>query len=166
MPVVPVGWLGSGTIKVKKRRAGSFAYIEYKGPYSKIPFDEAFSRLFTWAKETRAGPGLKPFVIYASDPKRTPESELVTKVAIPIHRAGEPRGEIKVGQLPEMEIAVKRHDAPAEEYDRSYAELQKWIADNGYEPYGAPIEVYTSKPKVRDGKTIIYSDIQFPIRKK
>jgi effector-binding domain-containing protein len=164
--VVPVGLFGSDEIKVKRRRAGNFAYIEYKGPYNKIPFDEAFSRLFAWAKETRAGPGFTPFVIYASDPKTTPESELVTKVAIPLHRTGEPKGEIKVGQLPEMEIAVKRHDAPAEEYNKSYAELQKWIADNGYELYGAPIEVYTGKPKVKDGKTIIYSDIQFPVRKK
>jgi effector-binding domain-containing protein len=164
--VVPVGLFGSDEIKVKKRKAGSFAYIEYKGPYDKIPFDEAFSRLFAWAKETRAGPGMTPFVIYASDPKTTPESELVTKVAIPIHRTGEPRGEVKVGQLPEMDVAVKRHDAPAEEYDKSYAELQKWITDNGYELYGAPIEVYTGKPKVKDGKTIIYSDIQFPVRKK
>jgi len=161
-----VGLFGSDKIKVKRRRAGSFAYIEYSGPYAKIPFEDAFSRLFAWAKETKAGPGFAPFVIYASDPRTTPESGLVTKVAIPIRKTGEPRGEVKVGQLPEMEIAVKKHDAPAEEFKRSYAELQKWIVDNGYESYGAPMEVYTGKPKVRDGRTIIYSDIQFPVRKK
>jgi effector-binding domain-containing protein len=160
-----MGLFGS-KIKVKKRGAGTIAYIEFKGPYSKIPFDEYYGKLFTWAKESKAGIRFGTFAIYASDPAVTPENELVTKVAIPIGKAVEAKGDIKVASLPEMEVAVKVHNAPADHYHASYAELQKWISDNGYEIAGAPIEVYTGKPKVKDGKTIIYSEIQFPVRKK
>ena len=153
-------------IKVKKRRSQTMAYIEYKGPYSKLPFDDACCKLIAFAKESKAGVRGGPFAIYASDPNVTPENELVTKVAIPIGKAVEPKGETKVDTLPDMEVAVMTHNAPAEEYPKSYAELGKWITDNGYVASGAPIEVYTAKPKVKDGKTIIYSEIQFPVKKK
>jgi effector-binding domain-containing protein len=153
-------------IKVKKRGAGTIAYIEFKGPYNKIPFDEAFAKLIAWAKKSKAGLRGGPFAIYASDPHVTPEGDLVTKVAIPIGKAVETSGDIKVTPLPEMLVAVKVHDAPADEYSKSYTELQKWISDNGYEMTGAPLEVYTGKPKVKNGKTIIYSEIQWPVKKK
>jgi effector-binding domain-containing protein len=153
-------------IKVKKRSAGTMAYIECKGPYGKIPFDECFAKLIAWAKQSKAGLRGGPFVVYASDPHVTPENDLVTKVAVPIGKAVEPSGDIKVAPLPEMLVAVKVHNAPADQYNASYAELQKWILDNGYQIAGAPMEVYTSKPKVKDGKTIIHSEIQFPVKKK
>jgi effector-binding domain-containing protein len=152
-------------IKVKKRRGGPYAYIEAKGPYDKIPFDECMCKLTAWAKESRAGIRGGPFVIYASDPKVTAPSDLLTKVAIPIGKVVPPSGGTLVDTLPDMEVASMDHNAPAEEYDRSYAELAKWIGDNGYEPSGPPIEIYTAKPKVKDGKTIIYSEIQFPVKK-
>jgi effector-binding domain-containing protein len=161
-----MGLFGSSKIKVTKRRAATMAYIEFKGPYGKIPFDEAFAKLITWAKESKAGLRGGPFCVYASDPHVTPQNDLVTRVAVPIGKAVAASGEIKVEALPEMMVAVKEHNAPAEEYSKSYEELGKWICDNGYEPAGAPMEIYTGKPKVKDGKTIVYSDIQFPVRKK
>jgi effector-binding domain-containing protein len=160
-----MGLFGS-KIKVKTRRGGPYAYIEAKGPYDKIPFDEYFCKLTTWAKESKAGMRGGPFVIYASDPNVTPPSDLLTKVAFPIGKAVPASGDIKVETLPEMEVASMDHNAPADEYSKSYAELTKWITDNGYQLFGAPIEVYTGKPKVKDGKTIIYSEIQFPVKKK
>lgn len=153
-------------IKVKKRRAGTIAYIEFKGPYGKIPFDEYYGKIIAWIKKSKAGIRGGPLAIYASDPAVTPENELVTKVAMPIGKAVPPEGEIKVESLPEMEVAVKVHNAPADQYNASYAELKKWVSENGYELFGAPLEIYTDKPKVKDGKTIIYSEIQFPVKKK
>jgi effector-binding domain-containing protein len=152
-------------IKVKKRRGGPYAYMEARGPYDKIPFDEFFGKLFAWAKESKAGMRWGTFAIYASDPNVTPPSDLLTKVAIPIGKAVPASGEIKVETMPDMEVASMDHNAPWEEYSKSYAKLHKWITDNGYQITGAPIEVYTGKPKVKDGKTIIYSEIQFPVKK-
>jgi effector-binding domain-containing protein len=165
LPVVEMSLFGN-KIKVKKRRAGPIAYIEFKGPYDKIPFDQYFGKLFSWARESKAGMRFGTFAVYASDPAVTPAGDLLTKVAIPIGKAVPSSGEIKVDTLPEMDVATLDHNAPAEDYSKSYGELQKWISENGYEVLGAPMEVYTRKPKVKDGKTIIYSEIQFPVRKK
>ena len=86
-------------------------------------------------------------------------------MAIPIGKAVPSSGGTLVDTLPDMDVAIKVHDAPAGEYRKSYAELQKWITENGYRITGAPIEVYTRKPGVKDGKTIICSQIQFPVKK-
>jgi effector-binding domain-containing protein len=153
-------------IKVKTRRGGPYAFIEAKGPYDKIPFDEYFGKLMTFAKESKAGMRWGMFVIYANDPHVTPPADLVSKVAIPIGKAVPASGDIKVDTLPDMDVAIKVHDAPAEDYQKSYTELQKWVDENGYLITGAPLEVYTGKPKVKNGKTIIYSQIQFPVKKK
>lgn len=153
-------------IKVKRRAGGPFAFIEATGPYDKIPFDQHFGRLMAFARESKAGMRWGMFVIYANDPHKTPPEQLVSKVAVTIGKAVPGSGDIKVDALPDMDVAVKVHDAPAEEYQKSYTELEKWVSDNGYEITGAPLEVYTGKPKVKDGKTIIYSEIQFPVRKK
>jgi len=161
-----MGLFGGDKIKVKMRGATDIAYIEARGPYGKIPYGELYGRLFGWAKEAGARPGFTTFAIYATCPKETSEADLVTKVGIPLYKASEPKGDVKVGQLPEMEVAVKKHQGPAEEYDKSYSELNKWIADNGYQISGPAMEIFTKKPKVKDGKTIIYSEIQFPVAKK
>ncbi len=153
-------------IKVKQRPAGAIAYIEYKGPYGKLPFDEYIGKLYAWAKQAKVRPGWKPFAIYTTDPNKTPEAENITQVAIDIAKEVPASGEVKVRSLPGTDVAVLVHDAPAEEYGKSYAELHKWIADNGYETTGPPLEIYTAKPKEKDGKKIIYSEIQFPVKKK
>ena len=75
-------------------------------------------------------------------------------------------GYLLVESLPDMEVAILKHAAPSEEYNNSYAALAKWIEENGYEITAPPMEVYTKKPKMKDGKTIIYSDILFPVKKK
>lgn len=157
---------GKERIKVKKRPAGAIAYIEYRGPYGSIPFDEYMGKLYAWAKQAKVRPGWVPFAVYTTDPNTTPESENITQVAITIAKEVPASGEVKVRSLPEMDVAAMEHNAPSEEYGRSYAELGKWITDNGYEPAGPPFEIYTKKPKMVDGKMIIYSEIQFPVRRK
>ena len=155
-----------GKIKIKKMKASTYAYLEYKGPYGGIPFDEFYKRLYDWAKENKARPGFKPFAMYPDDPNKTPEAETRTYVCIPIGKDPGVEGDVKVCTLQEGEMAVLKHNAPAEEYANSYAELGKWIEENGYEVTAPPMEVYTGKPKVKGGKTIIKSIIQFTVKKK
>ena len=153
-------------VKIKKRKAGNIAYIEHKGAYHEIPYDKYYEKLYSWAKENKARPGFKQFAIYPNNPNETPEKELLTQIAISIGKMAEPKGDIKVKTLPETEVAVIKHNAPAEEYNNTYAELLKWVEENDYEVSDNPIEMYTKKPKVKQGKTIIYSEIQFPVEKK
>jgi len=40
------------------------------------------------------------------------------------------------------------------------------MAQNNYEWAGPAVEVYTKKPKVVGGETMIYAEVQVPVRKK
>jgi effector-binding domain-containing protein len=153
-------------VKVKRRKATDIAYIEHVGPYGGIPFDEYYSRLYAWAKKSKVRPGWKGMAIYPDDPKRVPEEKLRTEVAIPIIGEAQGSESVKVRRLPDMEVAIIVHSGPAEDYDKTYAELGAWIEQNGYEWASAPMEEYTKKPKIKDGKVIIRSNILAPVRKK
>jgi effector-binding domain-containing protein len=41
-----------------------------------------------------------------------------------------------------------------------------WIAEKGYEVSGPPMEVYSKKPQVVGGVTILYAKIMIPVKKK
>lgn len=153
-------------IRIKKRKATNLAYIEHTGDYGQIPFEEYMKKLMTWAKENKAKPGWKLTGIYYDDPMKTSPEQCRSEIGIPV-RGNPPSGdEVKVKEIPGTEVATLYHKAPAEEYPNSYKTLFDWIAANDYELTGAPMEIYTKKPKVKGGKTIIYSEIQFPVKKK
>ena len=73
---------------------------------------------------------------------------------------------IKVKELPAMEVATIKHKGPAEEYQKSYGALREWTEQNSYEWAGPSIEIYSKKPKKVEGKTILYSEIQVPVKRK
>ena len=153
-------------VKIKKRKAGRIAYIEHTGDYGQIPFDEYYDKLYAHAKANKLKPGFKPLAIYFDDPEKTPAEQCRSEVGIPIYGSGQSGDEIKIKELPEMQIAVTKFAAPAEEYPRVYGEIGKWVEENGYCWDGAPIEVYGKKPKMKDGKMIMFSEIQVPVKPK
>ncbi len=155
-----------GKIKLEKRKPVTIAYLGHKGAYSSIPFDEYIGRLYGWAKERRIRPGFYPMAVYYDDPDTTPPEMCRTDIAIPV--AGEPKGddEIKVRKIPAMTVATISHKGPSEEYKQTYDALSKWVSENGFEWDGPPMEIYTKKPKVVDGKTIFRAKILAPVRKK
>jgi len=153
-------------VKVKKRKSGMAACIDHTGAYGSLPFDELIGRLYAWAKDQGARPGFRPFAIYMNNPHETPAEELITRVAIPIGKKGESRDGVEVLDIPEMEVASTRFKGPTEEYSATYSELAKWTEDNGYEVTAPPMEIYTRKPKVVDGKSIIFSEVLFPVKRK
>lgn len=152
-------------IKVKKRKPTKVAYVEYTGEYSTIPFDEAISKLYAYAKSKKLRPGFKPFAIYLDDPHKGDWNTIRTQVAISINKLGEPTETVSVTELPQMEVATMKFTGCSEEYQQAYDELGKWIAEQGYKMAGPPLEIWGKKPKVVNGKSIINSEIQFPIIK-
>jgi effector-binding domain-containing protein len=152
-------------IKLKKRKECTVAYIEHVGSYDSIPFDVLMKKLFTWAKENRAKPGFKPLTIYPDDPATTPAASLRSWVGIPIRSVPPQAGEVRTIVLPESQIVTVRFAGPSEEYSNTYRMLAEWAKTQGYECTGPPVESYPRKPKVKGGKTIIYADIHFPVRK-
>ena len=153
-------------VKLKKRKECIVAYIEHIGSYDTIPFDAFIKKLYAWAKEKKVRPGFKPLTIYPDDPATTPAKDLRSWIGIPIHSAAPKDPEVRTFTLTESAVATYRHAGPASEYSASYKVLIDWARSEGYEFTGPPVEYYPKKPKVKDGKTIIYADIHFPVRKK
>ena len=55
-------------------------------------------------------------------------------------------GDIKVGELPGGDAAVTIHKGPYDGLREAYSALERWMADNGRKPGGAPWEVYLTDP--------------------
>jgi len=158
-----------GKVKVEKTKPMKIAYIEHIGAYGEIPYDEYYSRLYEWAKENKVRPGFSAMNICYDDPEKTPPEQCRSEIAIPIKGTATPDKEIKIKELPSMEVAVIKHKGPSSEYGETYNELSQWIEENGYEWAFEPIpamEVYTKKPKIVNGETIIYANVKVPVKKK
>ncbi len=153
-------------VEVKERKACKIAYIEHLGDYGSIPYEKYISQLYSWAKEKKVMPGFLPMGIFYDNPSKVPPEKCRGEIAIQIMGDAKPDKNVKVRELPSMKVAVFKHKAPAEDYPESYRKLSAWITQNGYEWVGPAIEVYTKKPKVVGGETILYTHIQAPVKKK
>ncbi len=153
-------------VKIKNTKPTRLAYIEHTGDYGNVPYDEYYSKLFSWAKEKKAKPGFKPVGIFYDNPAKTSPEQCRCEIGIPIRAPLSSGAEVKVKELPAMEVATTKFAGPAEDYTKTYNEMGKWIESNGYEWSGPAYEIYGKKPKVKGGQTIMYSEIQVPIKKK
>ena len=135
-------------IKVEKTKPMKIAYIEHVGAYGEIPYEKYYSRLYEWAKENKIRPGFQALSLCYDNPHETPPAQCRSEVAIPIKGTATSSEDIKIKELPSMEVAQIKHKGSSEEYKNSYKTLNDWIVQNGYEWAGPSMEVYTKKPKV------------------
>jgi effector-binding domain-containing protein len=109
---------------------------------------------------------MKALGIFHDNPDKTPPEQCKSEIGIPIVGEAESEGEIKVKELPTMEVAQIKHKGSSKEYKNTYQILSDWITKNGYEWAGPSMEVYSKKPKTQGEEIIIYATIQAPIKKK
>ncbi len=152
-------------IKIKKTKPCKLAYIEHTGDYGAIPYDKYFEQLYAWIKEKNVRPGFKPLGIFHDNPEQTPPEECKSEIGIPIVGEVEAEGDIKIKELPSMEVAVTKYKGGTKEIQETYKKLGEWITENGYEWAGPCMEIYSKKPKVKGEETIVYATVQAPIKK-
>ncbi|UCE73112.1 MAG: GyrI-like domain-containing protein [Methanomassiliicoccales archaeon] len=153
-------------IKIKTIKAQKLAYLEHTGDYGSIPYDKYFDQLYAWVKEKKIRPGFKPLGIFHDDPDQTPPEKCRSEICIPIVGDAEPEGDIKIKDLPSMDVAVIKHKGTSKEYQNTYKTLGDWITQNGYEWAGPSMEIYTKKPKAKGDEVMIYATVQVPVKKK
>lgn len=151
--------------KLESRKAASIAYIDNKGPYGKVPWGVYMERLYGWAKEQKVMPGFFPMAICYDNPDEVPEKECRSDIAISFKGKAKATKGIKLKKLPAMKVVALSHKGPGSEFGNTYAKIGKWIHENGYEASAAPIEIYSKKPEVVKGVTIIYAKIMVPVKK-
>lgn len=152
-------------VKLEETKPVRLAYVEHMGSYDKIPFPQYMEKLYGWAKEKHIRPGLFSIGLYY-DSDRIASEKRRSEIGIPIYGEAEPEGDIKVKDLPAMQVATISHKAPSSEYPKTYETLSRWIVENGYEWAGPSIETYTRRPRTIGGRTIVYAKVKAPIRKK
>jgi len=153
-------------VKVKKFKPIRLAYIEHRGPYDKIPFEQYYENLFGWAKEAGAKPGFRPVGIYPTSPKDTPPKNLIAQIGIPIRADVGGTKDIKIKEVPAMTTAQAKFKGPSDEIEATYDVMTRWVIDNGYEIIGPSMEVYTGKPRIKEGKMHLKYVIHMPVKKK
>ncbi len=152
--------------RLESRKASDLAYIEHQGPYDKIPWEQYIQQLYGWAKENKVMPGLYPMAIYPDSPECTPADKLRSEVAITFKGKASARGNVKMRKLPAMKVATVSHKGPGSEFKNTYGRLMAWIAEKGLEMSGPPMEIYSKKPEVVAGQTILYAKVMVPVKKK
>ena len=153
-------------VKVEKTKPVTLAYVEHRGSYDEIPFQKYMEKLYGWAKEKHIRPGLFSIGIYYDSPDRTPPEKCRSEIGIPIYGEVEPEDDIRIKEVPSMEVATISHKGPSSDYPKTYDALSKWIAENGYEWVGPSFETYTRRPQTIAGRTIFYAKVKAPVRKK
>jgi AraC family transcriptional regulator len=153
-------------VKIEHRKPLTLAYIEHRGDYGRIPFDEYIGRLYAWTKERRVRPGMQAMGIFYDSPERTPPAQCRCEIGIPVYGDVKPEGDVRVKAMPAMDVATISHRGPSREYSATYRALSEWIALHGYEWVGPSFEVYSKKPTIEKGETILYAKVMAPVRKK
>lgn len=151
--------------KIEKRKAANLAYIEHQGPYDKVPWEDYVKRLYSWAKEQKVMPGFYPMAIYHDDMEKTPPEKCRSEIGITFKGRAREQAGIKTRKMSAMSVATVSHKGPGSEFKNTYTKLANWIREKGYRISGPPIEVYSKKPEVIGGVTILYAKIMMPIRK-
>jgi len=151
--------------KLESRKAANLAYIEHQGPYNNVPWDDYIKRLYGWAKEQKVMPGFYPMAIYYDDPEKSPPEKCRSDIAITFKGRAKEQSGVKIRKMPAMKVATISHKGPGSEFKKTYTKLHDWIRKKGYDMSGPPIEIYSKKPAVLGGVTILYAKVMMPVNK-
>jgi len=152
--------------KLESRKAANLAYIEHQGPYDKVPWEDYMRQLYGWAKEQKVMPGFYPLAIYLDEPEKTFPEMCRSEIGITFKGRAKEQGSVKIRKISAMKVATISHKGPGSDFKKTYAKLHDWIEKKGYRISGPPIEVYSKKPEVVGGVTILYAKIMMPVSKK
>jgi effector-binding domain-containing protein len=103
--------------------------------------------------------------IFLDPPNANTQENLRSEIGIQIYGEARFTDGILIKELPAMEVASISHKGTSAEYPKTYKDLSEWITRHGYEWAGPSIEIYTRKPKLVRGETILFTKIMAPLRK-
>ena len=152
--------------KLETRKAANLAYIDHKGSYDRVPWEDYIKRLYGWAKEQKVMPGFYPMAICYDDPEKTPPEKIRSEIGITFKGRGKEQDGVKIRKMPAMKVAAISHKGPSVEFKNTYAKLTEWINKKGYRMSGPSIEVYSKKPEVVNGVKILYAKVMMPVKRK
>ncbi len=102
--------------------------------------------------------------MFYDNPTETLEPELKSEACIPVAKAFEPEGEVKLNEMPESQVAETRHEGPPDKFASTYGPFLEGLLNGGYQILGPAREYFMSVSDVKGpGSGFL---IQQPIAKK
>jgi len=103
----------------------------------------SYHKIMDYLKELGEEAVDAPFTAYYNLDMQYLDVEMGFPVAKPLPE----KGEILAGEIPGGKVVSCMHKGPCKEMEKSYAEMAKWISDNGHEPTGVAYEYYYNSPE-------------------
>jgi len=124
------------------------ATLAMKGPFDQMP--EAFGRIYGWLQQAGHVPQGMPVAVYLNDPAEVDPSEALWALWAPVESDATPYGPdaegLAIARFPVMLVATTMHQGPYEEVGTAYERLVAWIAEQGLQMSGPPMEAYLNDP--------------------
>lgn len=122
----------------------------------------AFGALFAYLGEMGEYPSGEPFALYFG-PEFDP-NDFEMEVCVPVNRVLEGRGDIESVELPGILAVSTIHKGPYSKMESTYAEMEAWREENGYEVAGPWREIYLNDPS-QVGEANLLTEILIPVSK-
>lgn len=122
-------------------------------------FDESFGSLFATLGQQQVEPTGPPFARYEGLPTQTVDVE----VGVPTSRPIDPDGDVVPAELPGGEVVTATHVGSYDGLGRSYAELARWIEEQGRTPASSMWEVYVTEPTPETDPATLRTQIYWPL---
>ncbi|MDD2890964.1 MAG: GyrI-like domain-containing protein [bacterium] len=154
-------------VQVKTVDKMQVLFVEKQGNFSDI--GNAMGMLFQYAGANGIQYTGAPFGVYYDDPKKVAPEKCRYDVCVPIAPvadsiAGKITGDIKIKEIPAVEVAFLVHKGAYNKVGPAWGGLYKWIFKNGYKPDGPGREFYLNSPQEVPEDSLL-TEIQIPVKK-
>lgn len=124
------------------------ATLSMHGSFDQMP--AAFGTIYGWLQSQRHVPHGMPVTVYLNDPAEVAPAEALWELRAPVEEGAQEYGPDEAGlaikRIPAMTVATTVHQGPYDEVGEAYARLRAWVAGQGLEIVGPPMEAYLNDP--------------------
>jgi len=148
-------------IELKEKNAQPVLAIRKTTSMGQLPQEigEAYDAIMQYLGELGEQPAEAPYTAYYN----LDMEHLDVEMGFPVSRQLAGKGEIKAAELPAGKYTECMYKGPYSEMVPVYEAMNKWIAENGFEPTGVSYEIYYNAPGEVTENDLL-TKIMFPLK--
>ncbi|MDD4170480.1 MAG: GyrI-like domain-containing protein [Desulfotomaculaceae bacterium] len=120
---------------------------------------EAYGKIMRYMGELGEQPAGAPYTAYFNMDMQ----DLDVEMGFPVAKTLPGQGEVKAGVIPAGRYVTCMYKGPYSKMEEPYNEINKWMAENGYEPSGMSYEYYYNSPEEAPESEIL-TKIAIPLK--